>query len=183
MAMQKTLEILNEMVAAGVVERYAIGGAVAAYNYIEPGLTEDLDILVSFETIPGTAKSGLTLLTPILSFLAQRGYTEFRDAGVVVEGWPVQFIPVANDLDEEALDQALDIDFVADPDEQVVPTRVLRAEHIIATALRLGRPKDHMRMAAFVESRAYDSDVLDDVLTRHGLKEKWNQVGNQWGWW
>lgn len=183
MAMRKTLEILNEMVSTGVIERYAIGGAVAAYNYIEPGLTEDLDILVSFETIPGSAKSGLTVLAPILSFLAQRGYTEFRDVGVVVEGWPVQFIPVANDLDAESLDQALDIDFAADPSERGVPTRVLRAEHIIATALKLGRPKDHMRMAAFVESQAYDSDALDDVLTRHGLKEKWIEVGNQWGWW
>lgn len=38
-------------------------------------------------------------------------------------------------------------------------------------------------MAAFVESQTYDSDALDDILTRHGLKEKWIKVGNQWGWW
>ncbi|WFP63299.1 hypothetical protein [Mesorhizobium sp. WSM4904] len=77
----------------------------------------------------------------------------------------------------------MDIDFVTEPDEQGVPTRVLRAEHIIATALKLGRPKDHMRMAAFVENQAYDGDALDDVLIRHGLKEKWIEVGKQWGWW
>ena len=56
------------MEADGVIGRYAIAGAVAAYNYIEPTLTEDLDILVSFIIIaglPGSAEWALGLLVGI----------------------------------------------------------------------------------------------------------------------
>ena len=46
--MRKTIEILNGMVAGGVIEGYAIAGAVAAIFYTEPTDTVDLDILVAF---------------------------------------------------------------------------------------------------------------------------------------
>lgn len=62
MALRKTVEVVAKLAERGVIERYAIAGAVAALNYIQPTLTEDLDILVStahFETRP----SGLILLT------------------------------------------------------------------------------------------------------------------------
>lgn len=36
MGIKQTLDVINEMERDGVIERYAIGGAVAAYNYIEP---------------------------------------------------------------------------------------------------------------------------------------------------
>jgi hypothetical protein len=44
MGMKQTLDVINRMEADGIIGRYAIAGAVAAYNYIEPSLTEDLDI-------------------------------------------------------------------------------------------------------------------------------------------
>jgi hypothetical protein len=37
--MRQTLDVLNAMEADGVIDRYAMAGAVAAYNYIEPGHT------------------------------------------------------------------------------------------------------------------------------------------------
>jgi hypothetical protein len=43
MGMKQTLDIINRMEADGIVDRYAIGGAVAAYNYVEPAVTEDLE--------------------------------------------------------------------------------------------------------------------------------------------
>ena len=49
MGMKQTLDVINRMEADGIIGRYAIAGAVAAYNYIEPTVTEDLDILVSFD--------------------------------------------------------------------------------------------------------------------------------------
>ncbi|WP_132251716.1 hypothetical protein [Methylobacterium segetis] len=48
--MKQTLEVLNTLIAEGIVDRYAIGGAVAAYNYVEATATatatatEDLDV-------------------------------------------------------------------------------------------------------------------------------------------
>ena len=64
MSLRNTIAAVTKLAEAGVFRQYAIAGAVAALNYIEPTLTEDLDILVSiahFETRP----SGLILLTPI----------------------------------------------------------------------------------------------------------------------
>ncbi len=71
-------EVINHMEADGVIGHYAIGGAVAALFYIEIASTEDLDIFISFDDAPGTLKSGLITLTPILDYLAERGYTEFH---------------------------------------------------------------------------------------------------------
>jgi hypothetical protein len=36
--MEKTLRVLNRMVKDGVIEQYAIGGAVAAIFYVEPSI-------------------------------------------------------------------------------------------------------------------------------------------------
>jgi hypothetical protein len=44
MAIRQTLEVINAMEADGVIDRYALAGAVAAFNYIDPAVTEDLDI-------------------------------------------------------------------------------------------------------------------------------------------
>ena len=52
MSIGKTLQFLNQMVADGIVEQYAIAGAVAALNYIEPSVTEDLDILILIQPPP-----------------------------------------------------------------------------------------------------------------------------------
>jgi hypothetical protein len=65
MAIKETLEIINAMEADGVIGRYAIAGAVAAYNYIEPAVTDDLDILIAFDEVPHQAKTGLVTLAPI----------------------------------------------------------------------------------------------------------------------
>ena len=43
----------------------------AAYNYIEPSVTEDVDILIALESTP-QAQSGLVTLGPILSYLKAR---------------------------------------------------------------------------------------------------------------
>ena len=65
----KTLQVLNQMVADGIVEQYAIAGAVAALNYIEPSVTEDLDILISFEIQPA---SSLVTIGPIVGIWLRR---------------------------------------------------------------------------------------------------------------
>jgi hypothetical protein len=40
--MRRTLEVLNEIVAAGMLKTYAIGGAMAAVFYTEPMLTSTM---------------------------------------------------------------------------------------------------------------------------------------------
>ncbi len=181
MAIKQTLEVINRMEADGIVGRYAIAGAVAAYNYVEPAVTEDLDILISFDRYPQQPKSGLVTLGPVLSYLQQKGYAEFRQEGLVIEGWPVQFLPVADDLDAEALAQAEAVEIEISPAEGSVTSRVLRPQHIVATALRTGRPKDRIRIAQFLEENAVDLAALCDVIGRHGLAQAWRTFCRQTG--
>jgi hypothetical protein len=72
------------LVADGVIEGYAIAGAVAAIFYTEPTDTVDLDILVAF---PKT--DSFITLGPM------------ENEGIVIEGIPVQFLPTTNALSEE----------------------------------------------------------------------------------
>ncbi len=59
--METTLRVLNDLERAGVVSRYAIGGAMGATFYIEPVLTFDLDVFI---VLPGMS-GGLQTLSPL----------------------------------------------------------------------------------------------------------------------
>jgi hypothetical protein len=166
-----TFKVLNRMVADGIVGRYAVAGAVAALNYLEPTLTHDVDILISVEEVRDRPKTGLVTLEPIFAYLRAAGYAQFAGEGIVVEGWPVQFLPVASPLDAEGLAQAINIEVDTDEGPLLVPT--LRPEHLVATALRVGRAKDRIRIVEFLENEAVDLKALRSVLQKHNLLEEW----------
>jgi hypothetical protein len=172
MGMKQTIDVINGMEAEGIISRYAIAGAIAAFNYIEPTFTEDLDLLVSFDE-RNASRSGLLLLAPVISYLKSKGYQEYHKESVVIEGWPVQFLPVSSRLDLEALSAAQDVEVHISEREEAFRTRVLLPEHIVAIALRVGRPKDHLRMAQFIESQAVNFTSLCEVLRRHDLTDAW----------
>ena len=86
---------------------------------------------------------------------------------IVVEDWPVQFLPVYDELTEEALTNALEVNFGS------TPTRVLSAEHLAAIMLNTGRPKDHARLLQFFELNALNRATLEETVARHGLTPKW----------
>ncbi len=165
--MKATLEIINRMQEEGQIGTYAIGGAVGATFYLEPVATLDIDIFVSLEKPPG---SGLLTLTRIYDYLTSRGYVAEKEY-MVIEGWPVQFLPPADALDEEALRQAVATEVDG------VPTRVIAAEHLVAIALRTARAKDFVRILQFVDAGVLDAGKLDAILNRHALLEKWEQFG------
>jgi hypothetical protein len=171
MSLRATIGVINQLQEQGVIRRYAIAGAVAALNYIQPTLTEDLDVLVSVDDFH-TRKSGLLLLTPIEEALAAMGFEQRTDVGYMVGDWPVQFLPVASPLDEEGLAQAVDID-IGDEGSPPCRARCLRAEHVVATALKVGRLKDLARIDAFLSQNAVDLEALKGVLMRHGLMDSW----------
>lgn len=167
--MNKTFLVINDMVEAGIIGRYAIAGAVGALFYLEPIMTSDLDVLVSVEGMT-TARSGLVTLSPVLDHLKGKGYSEFRQEGVMIEGWPVQFLPVANSLDAEGLEQAIETEM---DDGEGLKVRILRPEHLVAIALRVGRLKDHVRIRSFLDEKKVDLQKLRGVLTRHALLDAW----------
>ena len=95
-------------------------------------------------------ESGLIFLDPIERALADLGYSERSGVGIMIEGWPVQFLPAASELDEEALDRAVELDIGLTVDAPV-KARCLRAEYVVATAVKLGRLKDLARVQAFLQ--------------------------------
>ena len=167
--MKATLAVINQMRADGVIGRYAIGGAVAATFYLEPSATLDIDVFVSLKT---DHASPLLTLGPIYEYLAARG-CQTQGEYVIIEGWQVQFLPPGYALGEEALAQAIETR-VDD-----VPTRVMTAEHLVALALQLSRPKDFTRILQFVEAGVLDPNKLDLILARHGLLAKWEKFGDR----
>ena len=72
----------------------------------------------------------------------------------------------ADALDQEALLEAVETSV------EGVRTWVMSAEHLVAIALRTGRPRDHVRILQFIEQNAFDRTRLQSILERHGLLSK-----------
>lgn len=167
MKIGKTIQVIADLAARTVIKQYAVTGAVAALAYVEPTLTEDLDILVSvddFEQRP----SGLILMSPIERALADMGYSERSGAGIVVEGWSVEFLPAASELDEEALREADELAI-----GEGIRARVVKPEHLVAKAINVGRLKDLSRVEAFLDQQAVNLAALRLVIERFKLEEAW----------
>jgi hypothetical protein len=88
---------------------------------------------------------------------------------VTIEGVPVQFLPAFNALIEEALSEAVCTRY------EQTPTRVLRAEHLIAIAVQTGRDKDRQRARLLLEHASMDTAYLTAILARHDLETRWRQ--------
>jgi hypothetical protein len=163
--MKETFAVLNQMVADGAIDNYALAGAVGAMFYVEPFSTHDIDVLI---VIPET-EGKLIAELPGWKCLSSRGYSEIRGEGIVVEDWPVQFLPVSDDLEHEAYlnatNQTLDN----------VTVRVVQPEHLVAMMLKVGRLKDFARIQMFLSQDAINSELLEDILQRYDLNDKWNE--------
>jgi hypothetical protein len=166
---KRTFDVLNEMVGDGAIENYAITGAIGAIFYIEPFATQDIDVLV----VMPKADSGLIAEMPGWLYLRRRGYSEVRGEAIVVESWPVQFIPVSGPLEQEAY---LNAEVLPYEDTAV---RVVLAEHLVAIMLKVGRPKDFARIQMFLSQDAVERESLLDIIRRHGLEDKWVAFQNK----
>ena len=169
MNIKNTIAAINEMQAAGVIQRYAIGGAVGATFYLEPVATLDVDVFISFQPEAGSL---LVSPKPIFDYLKTRGGSMDGEY-IVVAGWPVQFLPAGNPLLAEALEQAVESDVAG------TPARVFTAEHLAAIALQTGRAKDKARLLQFVEADGLDLARFRDIVMRHGLIEAWKRFEQQ----
>ena len=157
--MDKTLKVVEEMARLGIIRAYAIGGGIAATYYIEPVLTYDLDIFF----LP--VKEGLDELAPVYEFARGRGYPEQAEA-LMIEGFPVQFIPAYNELVQEAVTKAATLRY------RGVEAKVVRAEYLVAIALQTGRAKDRERVVRLLESESVDRAALSGILKRYGLVDR-----------
>ena len=157
------------MEADGIVDRYAIGGAVGATFYLEAVATFDVDIFISFQAQP---ESPLISPEPVFKYLTGRGA---RNEGeyLIIADWPVQVLPPTGPLVEEALEEAVEVEV------EEIRTRVFTAEHLAAIALQTGRAKDKARLLQFIESGALSSERFQSILERHALAGSWRKFGQQ----
>lgn len=161
--MEKALLVIEEMTRLGIIKSYAIGGGIAATYYIEPVLTYDLDVFF----IP--IKEGLDEIAPVYEFARSRGYADQAEA-LMIEGFPVQFIPAYNDLVREAVADAAILRY------RDVEAKVVKAEYLVAIALQTGRPKDRERVLRLLEEASLDRPLLAGILERHGLADIFKKI-------
>jgi hypothetical protein len=151
------LRAANDLMTAGLIEDWALGGALATIYYVEPFTTYDADIFF----IP--KDKDLTAGIPaIYSHLQAQGWEVEREH-LLIRGFPVQFL-AASGLTDEAVREAERIDY------EGVPAKVFRAEHIVAIAASVGRAKDKARIEQLFQQAELDQSRLENILQRHKLK-------------
>lgn len=163
--MKETLEVLNSLKDKALIGDYAIGGGIATIFYIEPIFTYDLDVFVIIES---RLAGGIISLTSIYDYLAGKGYA-WKGEHIVIEGLPVQFIPVESGIEKEAVDNAKEITYSG------VKTKILSAEYLIAIALKVGRRKDFDKIGRLLEQAKIDKKTLEVVLKKHSLLDKFKK--------
>lgn len=169
--MEKVFELLNRMQAEGVIEKFAIGGGIAAIYYLEPYNTDDIDVFISPVLV---GDNGLVSFGGIYEYLYKLGYQPEREY-IRIEGWLVQFVPASESIQQEAVEKADRIAFTG------AYTLLFSAEHLAAELLRSGRPKDHARVVSLLESEQLDMSVFHDIVNRHGLVETWKKFSAHYG--
>ncbi len=163
--MQAALKALNRIVADGVIEDYAIGGAIGASFYLPAMQTEDIDVFVFLPAVSGP----IVTLTPVYDALKALGGEVEREY-IRFGNWPVQILTDANALIAEAIREAAGTDYDG------VPTRVFSPEHLCGIALQTGRSKDYARVILFLEENEVDLEALSALAARFGLSDRLTKV-------
>ena len=151
------LRAANELVSAGLISDYALGGALAAIYYVEPFTTYDADIF--FVAKDKTLSAGIPA---IYAYLRSKGWRVEREH-LLINDFPVQFL-AASGLTKEAVRHAKQIEY------EGVPAKVFRPEYIIAIAASVGRHKDLARIDQMLEQAEIDRTLLDAILARYNLR-------------
>jgi len=154
------LAAIERLKSDGVVEEYAVGGAMALVFWSEPIPTFDLDVFVLLPS-----ESPLVSLAPIYDWARRNGYREEAEH-IMIAGMPVQVIPAPNKLAEEAIASAAALDFEGQP------VRVIRPEYLIALYLEPAArtAKRLERVATLLEEGEVDRELLETLLQRFGLR-------------
>lgn len=160
------IAVLEDMQGEGIIEKFAIGGAVAAILHYEPISTIDLDIFFSLKE---KGESSILTLTAVYDYAKRQGFS-FDHEFINIHGWLVQFVEASHSpLWTEAIEQA---------DTMIIDgysVLVIGREHLVAMWLFAGRAKDFQKIALFWEADLLNLEKLFDILERFSLRLKWDK--------
>ena len=108
---------------------------------------------------------------PITDRLKELGYTLWKEDKLIVENWPIQFLPATKPIEKEAIENA-----VEKPLTDEVKIFVPPAEYLMLIAIDLRRPKDIMRLYQFHSEQVYDPSKLKILLEKHHLTGQWEKI-------
>ena len=160
--MRLALETLLQLQNEALLQRFAIGGAIAASFYVEAVATEDLDVFAFITPQP----SGFVLLTPLYDRIKALG-GRVHNEHIIIGTWPVQISPAFNPLVEAAVLNAPMQNF------ELIQVPVISADYLAAIALQLGRAKDYQRVDALIASGACSTLALNALIATHNLQDRW----------
>jgi hypothetical protein len=160
MSFRDAIIAIKGLAEVGIVSDYAVGGAMALIFWSEPVPTYDLDVFVLLPAEGGP----ITSLAPLYEWAGRQGYP-VRQEHIVIGDVPVQVIPAHSDLAEEAVREAVSLEY------EGIAVRVILPEHLIGLYLEpSARTRKRLeRVAALLEGNAVDRSRLDSILSRHGL--------------
>jgi hypothetical protein len=162
---KEVFQTIEAMKRGGVIEDYAVAGAVGAIFYTEPFLTMDVDFIVPFPPVL------VDCLKPIRSWLKDKGYEMNEEGFFEITGRPIQFLPSDKDpLTEAAFKEAQYLPFGD------IEVRVVRPEYLAAEAVNLGRPKDIQRISMLIESQDFDAELFKSIVKRFSLEKKLKKI-------
>jgi len=162
--MKKILELIAGFKKQGLIEDYAIGGAIAVLKWVEPFFTRDLDIFVT--PAQGDKKKNLIDFSEIYKHLKEKGYDKWVGQWIMIDGVPVEFIPADAGLAKEAVENAADTEY------EGTKTKVIRPEYLIALLLVAGRKKDIIKIDMLLAQAGINMKDLKEILFRYNLDEK-----------
>ncbi|MBU2572867.1 MAG: hypothetical protein KKH28_02165 [Elusimicrobia bacterium] len=163
--MEKTLAVINYLKEQGIIRDFAVCRGMAAMFYMEPVLTYDLDVFCVF----GEEPKRLDILSPLYKWANRAGYKTFKEH-LMIEGLPVQFIPVYNDLIRESVETAVK------KKVGLVKTRVVAPEYLVAIMLQTYRKKDLINAGKMMNEAKLNTRLLSGILKKHGLQAKFNAI-------
>ncbi len=162
--MKKAFTVINSLIDEKIIVKYALAGSFATLFYIEPTVTYDLDILVVVNNT-----SMLEPLKELYNWARSRNY-EIKDEHIIIEGIPVQFLPVYSPLIIESVERSFQREF------ENVPVKVLSPEYLVAIMIEVNREKDRQRAVRFFEEcKTLNLEKLKDIIERFGLTEKYHK--------
>jgi hypothetical protein len=133
--LKKVLTAVDRLYREKVIPDYVLIGGCAAAFYLDVLDTKDVDFIVPAE-VP------LDRASRLYQRLETDGYSEINNEGyLLIEGWPVHFLPPFNGLHRQMLATASTVS------DNGFECKVARPEYLAADSMRMNRPeKDFNRV-------------------------------------